>query len=358
MQETASTGPVAGASSPALHEGSAAPSLMRALADDDSLVSGLRVDEETRRALFSAMVRLRAFDDECVALQREGTLPSFFSSRLQEAVICGAAHALREGDAVFPTPREYGVSLQRGVPAEELAAQMLGRTGSPAFKVGQGRQAPCCVSFRGANVASVSGIIGAHLPHAVGYAWAARTRKKSESPVVVLAFFGDGATSAGEFHNALNFAGVMKAPVLFVCRNNGVAISTPVAKQTASETLAEKAHAYGIPGAQVDGSDAIAVFNAVRTWADAARHGGGAMLIEARTDLLPDRDPIARLERHLMKDNLLSEDAAKAIDQEARAEALAAITSAKGRPTPSRSTLFEDVYAAVPPHLVNQRDRA
>src|SRR5207249_4746717 len=101
---------------------------------------------------------------------------------------------------------------------------------------------------------------------------------------VVLAFFGDGATSAGEFHNALNFAGVMKAPVLFVCRNNGVAISTPVAKQTASETLAEKAHAYGIPGLEVDGSDAIAVYNAVRTWVDGARRGGGPMLIEARTD--------------------------------------------------------------------------
>lgn len=351
MQETGSRGPV-------LHVREATSSepegLLRALADDDSLVSGLGIDEGTRRALFSAMVRLRSFDDECVALQREGTLPSFFSSRLQEGVICGAAHALGEGDAVFATPREYGVSLQRGVPAEELAAQMLGKASG-----GKGRQAPCYVSFKAASgavaVASVSGIIGAHLPHAVGYAWAARARKDTH---VVLAFFGDGATSAGEFHNALNFAGVMKAPVLFLCRNNGVAISTPVARQTASETLAEKAHAYGIPGLEVDGTDAIAVYSAVRTWADAARRGGGAMLIEARTDLLPDRDPIARLERHLMKDNLLSEDAVRSVDEQARAEALAAITRAKGRAAPVRDSLFEDVFAVVPPHLVFQRDHA
>ncbi len=330
--------------------------LLRALGDDDSLVSGLRVDEETRRALFSAMVRLRSFDDECVALQRAGTLPSFFSSRLQEAVICGAAQALADGDAVFPTPREYGVSLQRGVPAEELAAQILGKAGGrPEERSSKGRQAPCYVSFRAAKIASVSGIIGAHLPHAVGYAWACRVRKTSH---VVLAFLGDGATSAGEFHNALNFGGVMKAPVLFLCRNNGVAISTPVARQTASETLAEKAHAYGIPGLLVDGTDAIAVYNAVRTWVDAARRGGGAMLIEARTDLLPDRDPIARLERHLMKDNLLSENAASAIDAAARAEALAAVNAAKGRPAPGRETLFDDVFAVVPRHLVSQRDHA
>jgi TPP-dependent pyruvate/acetoin dehydrogenase alpha subunit len=330
-----------------------ASSLLRALADDDSLVSGLRVDEDTRRALFSAMARLRAFDDECVALQREGTLPSFFSARLQEAVICGATQALTHADAIFPTPREYGVCLQRGVSPEELASQLLGR--GP----GKGRQAPGYVSFRGAKVASVSGIIGAHLPHAVGYAWAARRSKSKEaSESVVVAFFGDGATSAGEFHNALNFAGVMKAPVLFVCRNNGMAISTPVAKQTASETLAEKAHAYGIPGLEVDGSDVVAVYRAVRTWVDGARRGGGPMLIEARTDLLPDRDPIARLMRHLMKDNLISEDAVAAIDEEARAEALSAITAAKSRPGPARDSLFDDVFAVVPPHLVSQRDHA
>ena len=346
MQETGSRGPLG-----------TAGSLLRALGDDDSLVSGLGVDEDTRRALFSAMVRLRAFDDECVALQRDGTLPSFFSSRLQEGVICGAAQALADGDAVFPTPREYGVSLQRGVAAEDLAAQILGKVSAPSphGSNGKGRQAPCYVSFRAAKVASVSGIIGAHLPHAVGYAWAARARKSGE---VALAFFGDGATSAGEFHNALNFAGVMKAPVLFLCRNNGVAISTPVAKQTASETLAEKAHAYGIPGLLVDGTDAVAVYGAVRTWVDAARRGGGAMLIEARTDQIPDRDPIARLERHLMKDNLLSEDAARTIDAEARALALSAINVARGRAAPTRETLFEDVFAVVPPHLVSQRDHA
>ena len=351
MEETGSSGVA-----------STASSLLRALSDDDSLVSGLGVGTDTRRALFSAMVRLRSFDDECVALQREGTLPSFFSSRLQEGVICGAAQALAPGDAIFPTPREYGVALQRGVHPEQLAAQILGRqwaggAGGPgdAGAGGKGRQAPCYVSFRAANVASVSGIIGAHLPHAVGYAWAARTRKEAR---VVVAFFGDGATSSGEFHNALNFAGVMKAPVLFVCRNNGVALSTPVAKQTASETLAEKAHAYGIPGLVVDGTDAIAVYQAVHTWTEAARHGGGAMLIEARTDILPDRDPIARLERHLLKDNLLSEDAARAIDEEARAEALRALVFARALAAPERASLFDDVFAAVPTHLANQRDHA
>jgi 2-oxoisovalerate dehydrogenase E1 component alpha subunit len=301
------------------------------------------------------MVSLRSFDDACVALQREGTLPSFFSSSREEGVICGAAQALAEGDAVFPTAREYGVVLQRGVRPEELAAQLLGRVSAAEGGGGKGRQAPCYVSFRSANVASVSAIIGAHLPHAVGYAWAARSRKE---PRVAIAFFGDGATSSGEFHNALNFAGVMKAPVLFICRNNGVALSTPVSRQTASESLAEKAHAYGIPGLEVDGTDAIAVYQAVRTWTEGARRGGGAMLIEAHTSALPERDPIARLERHLLKDNLLSEDASRVIHDEARAEAQKALTFAMGLAAPARQSLFEDVFAVVPPHLVNQRDRA
>jgi TPP-dependent pyruvate/acetoin dehydrogenase alpha subunit len=302
------------------------------------------LDADALRVLHEAMMRLRAFGDACAAKQREGVLDSYVSAFAQEAVIAGAAAALSREDWIFPSPREHSVALLRGVAPAELALQIFGRAGDPA----KGRQAPCHVSWKSDRIASVSGVTGAHLPHAVGFAWAARVRRDA---ALVVAFFGDGATSEGDFHNALNFAGVMKAPVLFLCRNNGVALSTPLSRQTAVESLAEKAHAYGIPGATCDGTDVAAVYAEVRAWAERARKGGGPLLLEALTSPADvaaqdvEKDPIEKLGRRLFETNALSRDAARALAEEAAAEAAHAVTSALASPGPAHETLFEDVFA-------------
>jgi pyruvate dehydrogenase E1 component alpha subunit/2-oxoisovalerate dehydrogenase E1 component alpha subunit len=305
------------------------------------------LDADAQRALYTAMVRMRAFGDACAAKQRAGELDSYISAHGQEGVIAGAAAALAREDWIFPSAREHAIALARGVAPAELALQIFGRAGDPA----KGRQAPCHVSFKNAHIASVSGLTGAHLPQAVGFAWAARTKKDA---AVVVTFFGDGATSEGEFHSAMNFAGVMKPPVLFVCRNNGVALSTPLSRQTAVESLAEKGHGYGIPGVKCDGSDVLAVYEHVRAWVERARTGGaggGPMLLEAVTadaaSTSADRDPIAKLARRLFDANILSEDAARAIADEAQLEATRAVQAALEAPQPARETLFQDVFAQV-----------
>jgi pyruvate dehydrogenase E1 component alpha subunit/2-oxoisovalerate dehydrogenase E1 component alpha subunit len=304
------------------------------------------LDADAQRALYAAMVRIRAFGDACAAKQRSGELDSYVSAHGQEGVIAGAAAALAREDWIFPSPREHAIALLRGVGPAELALQIFGRAGDPS----KGRQAPCHISWKSARIASVSGVTGAHLPQAVGFAWAARARRDA---AVVVAFFGDGATSEGEFHNAMNFAGVMKAPVLFLCRNNGVALSTPLSRQTALESLAEKGHGYGIPGVTCDGSDVLAVYEHVRGWADRAKKGGGAMLLEAVTAGpdeagRPERDPIAKLAQRLFDANVMSEDAARALAEEARVEATRAVQAALEAPRPARETLFEDVFAKEP----------
>ena len=226
--------------------------------------------------MYRTMALVRAIDDRMIKLQRQGRIGFYGEARGQEAGGVASAAALRPDDWLFPALREVGAALYRGFPLEKYMAQCFGTAGDEL----KGRQMPCHYGFRAGNFVPLSSCIGTQIPHAVGVAYAAKYRKED---VVAVAYMGDGATSEGDFHVGMNFAGVYKAPVIFFCQNNQWAISVPVSKQTASESIAIKAEAYGFPGVRVDGNDAIAIYEVTRDAADRARKGDGPTLIEAVT---------------------------------------------------------------------------
>src|SRR5256712_11441598 len=209
-----------------------------------------------------------------LSLQRQGRIGFYVPSTGEEAAQVGSAMALEKRDWVFPAYREPGAALWRGFSVATLIAQAYGNAQDPQ----QGRQMPNHYGARDINYVPVSSPVGTQIPQAVGVAWAAKIRKED---IVTLTYFGDGATSEGDFHAGMNFAGVFKNPTIFFCKNNQWAISVPVSKQTASKTLAQKALAYGFDGVRVDGNDLLAVYAVTKAAADKARSGGGPPMIEA-----------------------------------------------------------------------------
>lgn len=314
-------------------------------------------------ALYRAMVLTRVFDTKAIALQRTGRLGTYGSSLGQEAVSVGLAAAMQPKDVLLPSFREHGAQLWRGVTLEELLLYWGGDERGNDF-AGPREDFPNCVP------------VGSHAPHAVGVALAFRLRNEARAAVCV---FGDGATSKGDVAEALNLAGVWKAPAVFVINNNRWAISVPVAKQTAAPTLAQKAVAAGIPGVQIDGNDVIAVRAAVERALDRARKGDGPSLIEAVTYRLSDhttaddasryRDD-AEVSRHWPEEPILRLrtylSAVGAWDKE-REEALlhtcgqdverAAAAYLERRAQPAAS-IFEHTYAELPAELSEQRAAA
>lgn len=289
---------------------------------------------ELVRKLYHEVRRLRTLDDHLVALQRDGVLPYFISARGEECAIVAAALALREHDWLFPSPRDYGACLVRGVEMVALYHHFLGTGEDPAH----GRQRPNFFGFPRARIAGVAGSVGAHVPHAVGLAWAARVKG---DPIAALCMFGDGATSAGEFHNGANFAGVFRAPVVLLCRNNGHAGGFPVERQCAVESLADKADAYGIRGKSVRADDAIRVYTTVSESLQDARNG--AILLEVVTHGL-EQDPFAALASEFVASH--GAEARAAIDAACEREVQDAYARASAAPPPTRATLTTDVFAA------------
>jgi pyruvate dehydrogenase E1 component alpha subunit len=222
--------------------------------------------------LYEAMVRTRLFDERAFLLQREGRIGTYAPSLGQEAAQIGSAAGLEEGDWVVPSYRENGVLLARGVPMENILLYWGGDSRGMELPK-RLRILPYCIP------------VGTQVPHAVGLALAMRYRGER---AVVACYFGDGATSTGDFHEGLTFAGVTRAPVVFFCQNNQWAISVPRQRQCAAETLAQKALGYGIDGLQVDGNDVLACLFAMRDAAARARSGKGPTLIEAVTYRLGD----------------------------------------------------------------------
>ena len=234
-------------------------------AQPDGEVEGL--DEQDLLELYRAMVLLRTYDDRSVVYHRQGRIGTYAIFWGHEAMQAGSFHALERGDWIFPSYRESAIGLLRGMPPETVLSWWRGH---PA-----GWWDP-----RDYGVASITVPIATHVPHAVGYAWGTKLRGKS---ACAIAYFGDGATSEGAFHEGANFAAVMRAPVILFCNNNGWAISTPVAAQTRASTLADKALGYGMPAMRVDGGDVLAVYEATREAAARARSGEGPTFIEAVT---------------------------------------------------------------------------
>jgi 2-oxoisovalerate dehydrogenase E1 component alpha subunit len=241
--------------------------MLTLISPDGTVGDRLPITLEEMRRLYSDMVEARTYDHKCMAMQRQGRLATYAPFEGQEAAQIGAAAALRPDDWVAATYRDAALMWRAGYPWSLLVA---GRTGDE-----RGGQAP-----DGVNVLPPSITVGGHMIHAVGLAWAEALRGSDR---VALTSFGDGATSEGDFHEAMNFAAVFSTPTVFLCQNNGFAISYPRAEQTRSESIAMKAEGYGMPGVLVDGNDIAAVFEVVSTAIIRARSGEGPTLIEAVT---------------------------------------------------------------------------
>ena len=346
--------------------------LTRVLRDDGTTdpATDPRLPGETLLRAYREMRRLRALDARMILLQRQGRVGFYGAAQGQEAVPIATGLVVEKGDWVFPALREQSVMLVRGFPLRAFVAQVFGNSGD----VQKGRQMPSHQSGRAVNQVSWSSCIGPQLPQAVGAAWAMRAKK---SGAISVGFCGDGATSQADFHTAMNFAAVWKAPCVLVCQNNHWSISVPTEKQTASRTIAVKARAYGMPGIRVDGNDVLAMIRVLREAFDRARSGGGPTFVEALTyrmgahstsddpsryrsqdevDAWGRKDPLDRLRRHLVHLGLVSDASDVALEKELVAEIATAVEEVEAMPPPARASLLEDVYAELPWHLREQQD--
>src|SRR5262245_6609271 len=299
---------------------------------DATLDPGIPPDDLVR--LYRTFLVARRFDERMLRLQRQGRIGTYLPAWGHEAAVLGSVYALRPTDWLVPVWREWAAYFWRGWPLEHLILLYAGH--SEGMRVPPGiRDLPVCVPM------------GTHVPHAVGVAYAARYKRDGS---VTLCYFGDGATSEGITQEALNFAGVLEAPIVFVCVNNQWAISIPVARQTHAPSLAQKAIAYGFPGVQVDGNDLLAVYAATREAVERARQGGGPTLVEAVTYRLGGhstaddptkyrdaaevaaweaKEPLPRFRRYLEARGLVDDATHARLEAEADAEVRAAIERAE-----------------------------
>jgi pyruvate dehydrogenase E1 component alpha subunit len=320
------------------------------------------LDGAALRTLYRDMVNARALDAQCVALQRQGFFPAIAPFIGHEAVQVGSVRALdRSLDFVFPTYRELAAACAWGVDPVEYLSQARGFTHGGSFNHAQERFGP------------VSSVVAG--PVLAGVGWALG-RQFDDAGAVALVFFGDGASSQGDVHEALNFAGVFSAPVIFLCVNNQWAISVPAAEQIAGGSIAARAAGYGMPGSVVDGNDVLAVWCAVRAAADVARAGGGPALIEARTYRYgphstsddPRRyrveiddieweamDPIRRFRDWLEREGVMSGEALAILDDDARSWALGVAAKVRAIPEPSADELFRFAYRNPPATVLAQQ---
>jgi pyruvate dehydrogenase E1 component alpha subunit len=310
--------------------------------------------------LYRAMVVARAYDRRGTALQRKGRLATYAPFEGQEAAQIGSVAALQPDDWLVATYRDAAAMWMQGYPMELLIA---GRTGHEL-----GGSPPKSV-----NVMPPSITVGGHMVHAVGLAWAERYRGSGR---VALTLFGDGATSEGDFHEAMNFAGTFSIGCVFLCQNNGWAISMARERQTAATAIADKAVGYGMPGIQVDGNDVFAVYQATRQAVDLARSGGGPSLIEAvtyrigphssaddpnryrsaeLTESWRRRDPIERLRRYLHGQRKWDAELQERLEREAAAEIDRAVAAAEALPAFGPGEIFDAVFAEPPRLLAEQR---
>jgi pyruvate dehydrogenase E1 component alpha subunit len=320
--------------------------------------------------LYRVMLLTRRLDERMITLQRQGRIGFYIGSIGEEAAITASAFALEDQDWIVPSYRELAALLLRGYPLFELLCQFFGNSRDPV----KGRQMPNHYASRELRFLSISSPVGTQIPHATGLAMAAKLRKSNE---IALAYFGEGATSQGDFHVAANFAGVFKAPVVFFCRNNHWAISVPLELQTSSRSIAVKAEAYGFEGRRVDGNDVFAVYSATRDAVDKARRGDGPTLIEAVTyrigphstsddpkvyreeSMVEDwkqKGPLRRLKTYLIEQGHWSEEQDSQLESEIKNEIQDNLRRAEKVGPPFVDTIFEDVFDSLPWHLEEQRD--
>ena len=325
---------------------------------DEALMPDL-TPEQIRR-LYEYMVLTRQFDERMFKVQRQGRLGTFARVAGQEGAHVGAAFALRPEDWLVPAFREMGALLLRGLPLAQLLQYWSGDERGGAFPQAL-RTLPIAIP------------VGTHMLHAVGIAWA---MKQAGEDAAVLTFFGEGATSEGDFNEAMNMAGVFGVPVVFFCQNNQYAISVPYTKQTASPTVAQKALAYGMFGVQVDGNDVFAVYRVTTEALERARTGHEPTLIEAHTYRVMDhttsddarryrdeeevepwreRDPIERLARYMKAQGLLDDAGVAGTVADADQKVAEAVDAFEAMPPPGPEEIFKHMFAEMTPQLAEQQ---
>jgi pyruvate dehydrogenase E1 component alpha subunit len=335
--------------------------MFQILKPDGTLQSGQSppINDQETLALYRKMLFTRLADQRGLLLQRQGRFGTYAPIWGQEACQIGSAYVLQKGDWIFPAFREIAATLMIGIALKNFMLYWMGNE--------MGSHAP-----EGINIMPVSIPVGTHIPHAVGTAWAAKLRGDQ---IVTVAYFGDGATSKGDFHEAMNFAGVFKTPTIFFCQNNQFAISVPRSRQTASATIAQKAIAYGFDGIQVDGNDLFAVIAATKEAVGKARSGGGPTLIEGVTfrfgphttaddptkyrtekEIEPWKplDPMIRLRLYLKGKGLWSEEVEQRMAEESQKEIDQAVKDAEAVPPPEVGEIFKYVFAEMTPPLKEQ----
>jgi len=317
------------------------------------------LDPSRSRDLYRDMVLMRTFDTKALKLQRQGRMGTWPPIKGQEAIQAGVALAMGDNDWLIPAFREHGIMVLRGVPLHLVFAYWAGDERGSSYPE-EVRCFPVAVP------------VGSQWQHGTGVGLSLKLR---EEDAVAVTFGGDGSTSEGDFHEAVNCAGVFGTKTVFVIQNNQWAISVPLHRQTAAETLAQKAHAYGIPGIQVDGNDVFAVYVAATDAIERTRRGEGPSLIEAVTYRLGDhttaddasryrseeeleewegRDPILRLRRYLVEQGLWDDDQETVLLEEAASWVDGQVKALEEMEPQAPEDIFTSMYAALPPHVVEQ----
>ncbi|HKK56148.1 thiamine pyrophosphate-dependent dehydrogenase E1 component subunit alpha [Marinobacter sp.] len=341
------------------------------LQQDGTLYKGAKapsLKKDTALRIYRAMIFTRVLDERMLAAQRQGRLSFYMQCIGEEAAAIGSAAALDEDDMIMAQYREQGALAYRGFTADEFMNQLFGNV----MDYGKGRQMPVHYGSAKLHYMTISSPLATQIPQATGYAYGQKLAGDGKCTIV---YFGEGAASEGDFHAALNMAAVHRAPVIFLCRNNGYAISTPSVEQFAADGVAPRAYGYKMDVIRVDGNDILAVYEATRLARKIAVTDNRPVLIEAMTYRLAahsssddpsgyrskdeeavwrEKDPILRMRHWLEGRNWWSEDEEKEIQERLRREVLETMKRAQKRPPPPLESLVTDVYDEVPPELNRQ----
>ncbi|WP_114418261.1 thiamine pyrophosphate-dependent dehydrogenase E1 component subunit alpha [Marinospirillum perlucidum] len=345
------------------------------LQQDGNLYPGAKAPDISRELalkIHDTFLFIRALDERLLASQRQGRVSFYMTETGEEAAdICSTA-ALAADDLIMAQYREQGALAFRGFPLEQFMHQIF----SNEKDLGKGRQMPIHYGSRDLHYMTISSPLGTQLPQATGYALG---YKRSGQKNCVICYFGEGAASEGDFHAALNMAGVFRVPVIFFCRNNGYAISTPVHEQLAGDGVAGRGPGYGLKTLRVDGNDALAVYEATRLARKMAVEEHQPVLIEAMTYRLGahsssddpsgyrsrkeeerwrQKDPVARFRQWLIHQGWWSEEEDETRREEHRQAVITAMKKAEKVPKPPLEELFTDVYKEMPWHLQEQLEEA